>query len=385
MPESSSINLFPARNDCCRLNIVTDSVGVSSLFGGVGTSLILGSLLAERLRATLRLVTRFERPDAGAVRTVLRANGLSVNVPIETAFLPPHGERGLAAGDCDYFMTTSWWSTRALLSSVRKDKMFYLLQEDERMFYPNGDARLACGLTLAEPDVLTVINTQLLFQHLVAGPEALPTLEQRSVWFEPAFPGSKLIRAKKDSRSRRLFFYARPSNPRNLFDTGLAALANAISGELFPASEWELHFVGKDIPDITMPRGVRPILHQGLSWEKYQLLVSTMDAGFVLMDTPHPSYPPLDLASYGAAVLTTKHGIKTDLSRYSRNILIASPEQSAMAAGVERLVQLAENDEARSAHTITDGICRDWRETLSPVLDRLMAYLSDAQTVRSVA
>lgn len=385
MPESSSITAFPVQNDRCRLTVVTDSVGISSLFGGVGTSLILGALLAERMGATLRLVTRLEHPDAGAVRSVLKANGLAVQIPIETAFVRPHGGRGLAVGDRDYFMSTSWWSTRALLPSVRRNRLFYLLQEDERMFYPHGDTRLACALTLAEPDIFTVINTQLLYQHLVAGPDPLPSLEQRSAWFEPAFPGINSIRETTDGRKRRLFFYARPSNPRNLFDTGLAALANAISAGLFPASEWELHFVGKDIPNVTMPRGIRPIIHQGLSWAAYQSLIATMDAGFVLMDTPHPSYPPLDLASYGAAVLTTKHGMKTDLSRYSHNILMVAPEPAAMAAGLERLVQLAGDDNARSAHRVADGICRDWRETLSPVLDRIVAYFSNEQAVRSVA
>lgn len=385
MPESSAISAFPVRSDCCRLSVVTDSVGVSSLFGGVGTSLILGALLAERMQATLRLVTRLEYPDAGAVRSVLKANGLAVRIPIETAFLKPNGGRGLAIGDRDYFMSTSWWSTRALLPSVQKNKMFYLLQEDERMFYPHGDTRLACGLTLAEPGIFTVINTELLFQHLIAGPDPVTSLDQRSAWFEPAFPGSNSTTVMKDGRRRRLFFYARPSNPRNLFDTGLAALANAISAGLFPASEWELHFVGKDIPDITMPRGIRPIIHQGLSWDRYQSLIATMDAGFVLMDTPHPSYPPLDLASFGAAVLTTRHGMKTDLSRYSENILMAAAEPAAMAAGLQRLVQLAEDDDARSARRVADRICRDWRETLNPVLDRLETLFSDEQTMRSVA
>ena len=48
-----------------------------------------------------------------------------------------------------------------------------------------------------------------------------------------------------------------------------------------------------------------------------------MDAALVLMDTPHPSYPPYDLAAVGAAVLTNSHGIKTDLSDISDNIIVA--------------------------------------------------------------
>ncbi len=77
--------------------------------------------------------------------------------------------------------------------------------------------------------------------------------------------------------------------------------------------------------------------------------------------------------------------MKTDLSRYSENILLAAPEPAAMAAGLQRLVQLAEDDDARSARRVADRICRDWRETLNPVLDRLKTLFSDEQTMRSVA
>lgn len=385
VPASSPMNVFPVKDAGPRLTVVTDSVGPASLFGGVGTSLILGVLLARRMQGRLRLVTRIERPDAGAVREVLNANNLAIDVPIETAFVPTQGRSGLGVCGRDFFLATSWWSARALLATVGKARMCYLLQEDERMFYPYGDARLACGQTLAEPDVFTVINTQLLYQHLVTGPEALPNLEQRSVWFEPAFPGSKSSQAASETRKRRLFFYARPNNPRNLFDTGLAALANAIRAGLFPASEWELHFVGKDIPNVIMPKGVRPTIHQGLSWNEYQSFIKTMDAGFVLMDTPHPSYPPLDLAACGAAVLTTIHGIKTDLSRYSKNILMASPTPLALAAGLERLMHLAEDESTRASRRHEDSICRDWEMALRPVLDRIDHRFSEAQKVRAAA
>ena len=41
-----------------RISIVTDSISKGSLFGGVGTALILGTLLANRMGADLRIITR---------------------------------------------------------------------------------------------------------------------------------------------------------------------------------------------------------------------------------------------------------------------------------------------------------------------------------------
>ena len=52
-----------------RISVVTDSIARGSLFGGVGTALILTTLLANKLGANLRIITRTEqvgsKPDPG--------------------------------------------------------------------------------------------------------------------------------------------------------------------------------------------------------------------------------------------------------------------------------------------------------------------------------
>ena len=116
---------------------------------------------------------------------------------------------------------------------------------------------------------------------------------------------------------------------------------------------------------------MQPNRVEGLSWNDYNVFVKRMDAGFVLMDTPHPSYPPLDLAAAGAAVLTNRHGIKTDLSRYSDNILMANTDRASLVAGLARLAERAADDEARAAARAADGICRDWSATLEETVSRI--------------
>jgi hypothetical protein len=123
---------------------------------------------------------------------------------------------------------------------------------------------------------------------------------------------------------------------------------------------------------------VRPRRIEGLSWNDYHSLVASMDAGIVLMDTPHPSYPPLDLAAHGAAVLTNAHGLKTDLSCYSNNILIAQPDAASLGRGIARLVALARDPAARSANLQADRISRDWTGALANVVDRLENHFTAA-------
>jgi hypothetical protein len=374
-PAEQPLGCFPAASRGVRVSIVTDAVDAASLFGGVGTSLVLAALLANRIGAGLRLVTRTVAPDTGAIGRVLAANGVRFDGRIEAIHVPHREGHGLPLCDDDFFLTTSWWTTRSLLATVHRDRIAYLLQEDERMFYPFGDDRLRCERTLSEPGLLTIVNSRLLFDHLVAGPDPIPSLADRADWFEPAFPEAGIRPASpRRSGRRRLFFYARPNHLRNLFACGIEALSNAVAAGIFRPDEWEIHLVGKHVPDLLFPRGLRPHRVEGLLWSDYQAFVRTMDAGFVLMDTPHPSYPPLDLAAAGAAVLTNSRGVKHDLSRYSANIAVAELTPGALQAGLAALARAACDDAARAAAVQADGICRDWERALGPSVDRIARH-----------
>jgi 2-polyprenyl-3-methyl-5-hydroxy-6-metoxy-1,4-benzoquinol methylase len=359
---------FPIPAGRARVSIVTDSIGPSSLFGGVASALLLGALLANRLDGVLRIVTRHDPPDANAVRIVLASNGVVLDSPLEMAFAPLDGSRDLPVAENDVFLTTSWWTTRATMDSVPRDRIAMLVQEDERLFYPNGDERLLCAETLAQPGIPVVVNSRLLFDHFTQGNEPLPNVKEDGMWFEPAFPGGA---AQPRAGKRRFFFYARPNNNRNLFWRGIEALEAAVSEGLFPPDQWEMVWVGKDIPEVALPKGVTPLRVSGLAWDDYQAMVASMDAGLVLMDTPHPSYPPLDLAAAGAAVLTNLHPGKDSLEHYSANILMAQPTLVGLLEGLHRLQTLALDDATRATNRAADRIGRDWTAALEPVVSRL--------------
>lgn len=369
-----------------RVSIVTCSVGRGSLFGGTGTSLVLGALLANRLGANLRLITRSEPPDPAPVHEVLTANRISLCGSLETAFAPTEGGDPVSISPHDLFLSTAWWNTRRLLRSIPRSQLIGIVQEDERMFYHYGDERLLCAETLAEGGFPVVINTEQLYRHLVDGPEPLANLKNDGLWFEPAFPASAQPRAARVAGAkRRFFFYARPGMPRNLFWRGVEALAAAIEARVFSPDEWEFHWLGTDIPPVSLPHGVMPIVGQCLSWSDYQRLVRSMDAGFSLMYTPHPSYPPLDLAASGAAVLTNEHPGKADLSHYSKNILVAKPALESLVEGLARLAALARDDKARAENRATDRIARDWAVSFRSVLDRLVERMMNRPAGRRAA
>ena len=353
-----------------RVTVLTDSVNAASFFGGVGTALILGILLANRTGASLRLATRTDAPDGRVVAELEKAHGLALSGPLELSHVPIDGTRALAVGPGDVIMTTSWWTTRAVLdSTLPRDQVVYLLQEDERMFYPWGDDRLLCQETLAEPDLAVVVNTRRLLDHLTTS-GAITVADATS--FEPAFPGIEPA-PREPGAKRQLFFYSRPENARNLFWRGGLALSRAIEKRVLDPEVWDFHFVGRSTPELTLPGEVAPQVHEGLPWAEYQDLVSRMDAALVLMDTPHPSYPPYDLAAAGAAVLTNTHGSKTDLSDISANILTAPSSVDGLAEGLARLAALGQDDDQRARNRAGDGIVRSWDVALDDVVGSLVA------------
>lgn len=359
-----------------RVTVLTDSVGSSSLFGGVGTSIILAILLANRFGATLRIATRTEAPDPSVVGTLEEASGVRLEGALETAYVPVGGDAELAVADEEIVMTTSWWTTRATLgSTIPRGQVLYLLQEDERMFYPFGDERLMCSETLDERGFTVVVNTQRLLDHL-GSPDNYPHLAEEAIALTPAFPGglsrdSAGLRPRPDGK-RRLFFYSRPENARNLFWRGGTVLSRAVERGLIDPAEWELHLVGRRTPDLTFPRDTKPLVVEGLNWLDYQDLVHTIDAALVLMDTPHPSYPPLDLAAAGVPVLTNTHGTKVDLGDYSANILTAPSTVDGLLEGMARLLALSADRDQRAANVRADGIERDWNVSLAATVDALV-------------
>jgi hypothetical protein len=370
-PALQPLRLFTSPHPEPRVNLVTDSINSAWLFGGVGTAMVLGTLLAERRKASLRVVTRNEPPEPGNFQRVLAANNIPCHPKVDFAFLQVGNSRhALDIGDQDVFLTTSWWTTRSVLDSVGEKRVIYLLQEDERMFYPLGDEHLRASELLRHPNLRIVVNSKILFDHLVA--DGHENIARLGLWFEPSFPAKAFYPEWGARRDKQNFlFYARPHNQRNLFYRGIEAIDAAVARGILDLTQWELFFVGKDLPDLRINGSYKPRLIQTLPWGEYAALVRSMDLGLCLMYTPHPSYPPLDLAASGAVAVTNRFGPKLDLDRYSPNILCRDLEIESLVQGIGDGVRLAADTITRRQNYEHNGILRDWRVSFGEVLSKL--------------
>jgi O-antigen biosynthesis protein len=362
------------RADSARVSLVTDSVNRGSLYGGVGTGIIMAALLAEARGARLRIITR-EPAIAAGLHELLELYGIAVSHDIEFACASAGSNSSeMDVFDEELFITTSWWTTAATLAAVDSRSIVYLLQEDERMFYAHGDNHLLCSQVLANRDIRFVINTRLLYDHLVGS--GLSNIAARGVWFEPSFPHQVFHPVRREpGAKRKLAFYARGNAERNLFYFGVELVDAAITRGIIDLEQWDVMLLGRHIPELRFDDGrFSPQRHENVSWSAYAELAGQTDLALCLMYTPHPSYPPFDFAASGSVVVTNRFGNKQDLSGYSANILCGDLNLESMLETLERGLALALDLPRRNGNFESQRLGVDWTHSFAPVI----AYLDGA-------
>lgn len=367
------LQVFSTPSSGRRVNLVTDSINAGSLFGGVSTSVIFCALLAKRLNCQLRVITRTEKAASHNFFEVLKNNKIAYKDNVEFIYVDLFSTSiGIDVSSDDLFVATSWWTAHSCLEAVEANKIIYLLQEDERMFYPYGDDHLRCSSVLSNPDIRFVVNTELLFNHFAS--QGFNNIVQNGLWFEPSFSSYEArLSSPQYSAKKKFFFYARPNHYRNLFSLGLETIHTAVARGILNSEEWEICFVGLGLSTLKFPIAFEPTIIEGLSWSEYVRFIRSVDVGLALMYTPHPSYPPLDLAASGAIAVTNQHGIKQDLSCYSDNIICKQATAESLLQGIKEAIRLSNNEKLRIENYKQNKLLKDWEVSFKTVLEVLQS------------
>jgi WsaF, C-terminal domain/WsaF, N-terminal domain len=237
----------------------------------------------------------------------------------------------------DLFIAT-WWATatyikhviqiQAKLFAKSPQRFVYLIQDYEPGFYPWSAHYAYAEATYAgRDDTIPVFNTKLLADYF-----------DRQGWsfaeryiFEPMLnPGLRTQSRRNTPKERRLLVYGRPIAPRNAFPLVIEGLK--VLSEKFPLTpEWNVLSAGwkhDDIP-LSSESSLKSLGLLGL--REYAQELARCWVGLSIMISPHPSYPPLEMAEFGSWVVTNNFANK-DLSQYYPNILSVStltPEEIA--------------------------------------------------------
>ncbi|MFQ5486711.1 MAG: hypothetical protein ACE5DO_15460, partial [Desulfobacterales bacterium] len=128
----------------------------------------------------------------------------------------------------------------------------------------------------------------------------------------------KYLHKIKSRRKKNILIYGRPSVERNCFPLVLAALKEWVWKQP-QIDEWKLLSIGEMHKPVSLGNGVTLISLGKLTLSDYAELLLQSAIGLSFMISPHPSYPPLEMAHFGLLTLTNSYANK-NLSKFHDNI-----------------------------------------------------------------
>ena len=289
----------------------------------------------------------------------------------------------LAIGRNDIFLATHWTTAQQVkyrLVEMNLKKFVYLIQDFEPGFHQWSN-NYALSLETYDLDFLPVFNEQLLadyFSQVAVGRFAEAAFARTSLVFEPAVDRAVFYPARAPhSGRRRLLFYARPTNHRNLFGLGLHALRSIVAHPAF-AGDWEFQAIGArgSLPDVDLGHGRMLRNAPWRDYAGYADLLREADILLCLMLSPHTSYPVLEMAACGGLVVTNSFACKTQerLRAISPNILAPRPTIEGIAAG---LVDAAERVSAGYDRFAPLSLPGSWEESLGSMAETIAEIVSE--------
>ena len=329
LPWFSPLNtvLDPALAATPRLNVLVPGLGMRHMSGGPNTVLaFVGRLAAHGI--PIRLVSTDAPVDDDPAPFWAHVTALAGGtLPPDMELVDAHDRsKPWRIGEHDVFFATAWWTAQQVKYAIRltRTKRFvYFIQDFEPLFHAASTAQALAEETYAL-DYVPVLNTRILadfFTERRIGRFADPAFARDAVVFEPALDRALFHPAPRAARARRrVLFYARPTNGlRNLFELAVAALQQAVAEGVLPADQWEFLGMGEAFAPVDLGHGavLRPAPWLGL--QEYADQMRESDVLLSLMMSPHPSYPPLEMAACGGVAVTTVYANK-DAARLAGHV-----------------------------------------------------------------
>lgn len=313
-----------------RLTLVLPYFDTAQNFGGVNTGL---EIFAE-------LFASLKRDLGGSLdaRILVCGDGQAFDRKFVADFSSRHGmpltcddisrgshETGVRAREI--FVTYNWWTTLAAeMLNKAQSGMFgreplplvYLVQDYEPQFYPFGSAHMLAREALDRPQRLwRVVNSSQIHGWL----GNMGHRAERDFVFEPVV--NQRLRDFLDqpgpNKRKQILVYGRKPIARNCWPALIRGLQQFV--ETYPGiADWDLLSAGLPHPPVDLGRGKRLQSVGKLSLDDYARTLGESSVGVSLMASPHPSYPPLEMAHFGIRTLTNKYAIK-DLATFHPNIV----------------------------------------------------------------
>ena len=223
------------------------------------------------------------------------------------------------------------WATAYILALYNKTaRKCYFIQDKESSFYPKGTI-----------SALVENTYKFGFFGLANTPGLLD-------WYQKEYGGSGVVIKSKVDLSKyspnktynvtpnkpyKVFFYARPNEPRNAFELGAAALT-MLKKKL--ADDVEIYAAGADWN--TADYGLEDIMINlgKIEYDKLPAFYRSMDAGLMFMFSGHPGVVASELMASGCPVVVNEYNDLTwdDLYQDSATCVVSLPVASEIAENI---------------------------------------------------
>ncbi len=326
------------------LNVVLPELDKKNIFAGIKTAIEFSVKIANALKMPLRVIT-LKKSDF--------KNNEELAVYLEKEFgrtrekstVLIHATKlsDTKVSQSDQWIATHWTTAHALDVAVRlgvldAGRVTYLIQDYEPGFHP-WSTDFALARSTYHANFRPIVNSSPLQVYLERN-EGL-VIDSRHVFA----PSIDMLRLKKAAKQRvrsddlTIFFYARPSKPRNLYAIGIAALY-LVAAELEKNGLKALFIsAGEQHQDVRLSSEHVLISKGKLAWDAYFEMLGRTDVVLSLQHSPHPSHPPLDAVTCGCyAVMNELGGTRGGLHP---RLLVAEPNAEALAAQILKAISLA--------------------------------------------
>lgn len=324
VPEISPINTAPSAIEKPRINLLVPGVSAKAMFGGVSTALDIFLGLSKNFHDVRIIVTDEIETDISSHK-LAGFSPTDLESEASGRVITWAGDRygkSMPIRKNDLMVSTAWWTAYTGFHILDKQKsifgdtgrkLIYIIQDYEPNFYAwSSRYALALSTYSRTEETIAIINSSLLANYLRGkGHNFFLTS-----FFEPQLNktlGTHWLNASANNKCKLVFVYGRPSVQRNAFELTVQSLrAWASSGEA-SSNGWQVVSAGEEHDDIDLGGGLVLKSVGKLTIDEYAKLLGKTAVGLSLMISPHPSYPPLELAAFGAGVVTNKFEAK-DLS-----------------------------------------------------------------------
>ena len=327
-----TIKPMPSANSPLRISLLITSMNKPDVFAGIKTAVDFFINLADYIHADKRILVMGGLCDKNQLFMSETFHYSECSCDIENNVVVNMGDRNKAipVGENDIFIATMWDTAYSIYEmskwyeeTYKKPfRLIYLIQDFEPGFYPWSSRYILSESTYHMfNNVIAVFNSFSLQEYF----KLMNYTFEHEYAFTPRLNSHlRDILLKKCEnpdlkRKKQILIYGRPSRARNAFE--LIAMALDEWYQKNPnAKEWIILSAGQNMPDISCPSGA-VIRNVGkLSMEEYANVMFETSVGISLMVSPHPSYPPLEMAAFGVSVITNQFANK-DLASFNENII----------------------------------------------------------------